>query len=83
MGGLGENASRRFAPVVGERAGADSVKTENALGRDQMVAVMGRGVVDCRSLGDDPGRIDACMAPVVVDLDVIHPNGVGNAGNLI
>ena len=31
MGGLGENASRRFAPVVGERAGADSVKTENAL----------------------------------------------------
>ena len=40
MGGLGENASRRFAPVVGERAGADSVKTENDLARGSDFVVL-------------------------------------------
>ena len=48
-------------------------------GGGQARAVVAGGVVDLGALGHDAGRIDGSVAAVIVLLDVVHVDGLGDA----
>src|ERR1700728_457892 len=46
-------------------------------------AAVGRGEVDLRPEGDDPRRVDHCVGHVVVALDLVERNRLGDPGELV
>src|SRR5580693_9895739 len=61
--------------------GASATNTAGALCSTEAAAVVRHGEIDQRADRHDAGRIDLTLAAVIVPLDLIDADGLGNAGH--